>query len=191
MQFNPDPNKQANEVYFFRESNAGVYLHVDLNNSPVQLCESHKHLGIVLDKNLNFHEHIAKKIKICNNLIGRIKHLSFNLPCKSLLTIYKSCVRPHPDYGEIIYDNPENETLINKLEKVQYQACLVITGAFQGTSFQRLYRELGLECLQTRRWYRKMIFFYKILNGLAPKYLFDILPVSKNRHYSTRNKSNL
>ena len=36
-----------------------------------------------------------------------------------------------------------------------------------------------------------MIFFYKILNGLAPKYLFDILPVSKNRYYSTRNQSKL
>ena len=36
-----------------------------------------------------------------------------------------------------------------------------------------------------------MILFYKILNGLAPKYLFDILPVSKNRQYSTRNQSNL
>ena len=36
-----------------------------------------------------------------------------------------------------------------------------------------------------------MIFFNKMLNGLAPKYLFDILPVSKNRHYSTRNQSNL
>ena len=41
MQFNPDPNKQANKVYFSRKSNAGVYLPVDLNNSPVQLCESH------------------------------------------------------------------------------------------------------------------------------------------------------
>ena len=59
------------------------------------------------------------------------------------------------------------------------------------SSRESLYRELGLECLQTRRWYRKMIFFYKILNGLAPKYLFDILPVSKNRHYSFRNQSNL
>ena len=191
MQFNPDPNKQANEVYFSRKSNAGVYLPADLNNSPVQLCESQKHLGIVLDKHLNFHEHIAKKIKICNKLIGTIKHLSFHLPRKSLLTIYKSFVRPHLDYGDIIYDNPENETLINKLEKVQYQACLAITGAFQGTSRESLYRELGLECLQTRRWYRKMIFFYKILNGSAPKYLFDILPVSKNRHYSFRNQSNL
>ena len=32
-----------------------------------------------------------------------------------------------------------------------------------------------------------MILFYKILNGVAPKYLSDILPVSKNRHYSTEN----
>ena len=80
VQFNPDPNKQANEVYFSRKSNAGVYLPVDLNNSPVQLCESHKHLGIVLDKHLNFHEHIARKIRICNKLIGTIKHLSFHLP---------------------------------------------------------------------------------------------------------------
>ena len=69
MQFNPDQNKQANEVYFSRKSNAGVHLPVDLNNSPVQLCESHKHLGIVLDKHLNFHEHIAKKTSHNQTLI--------------------------------------------------------------------------------------------------------------------------
>ena len=129
-----------------------------MNDSPIQLCESHKHLGIVLDKHLNFHEHIAKNIKSCNKLTGTIKHLSFHLPHKSLLMIYKSFVRPHLDYRDIAYDNPENETLINKLEKVQYQAYLAITGAFQGTSRESLYRKLGLECLQTRRWYRKMIF---------------------------------
>ena len=33
-----------------------------------------------------------------------------------------------------------------------------------------------------------MIFFYKILNGLAPKCLYNILPVSKNRDYSKRNQ---
>ena len=79
MQFNPDLNKQANEVYFSRKSNAGVYLPVDLNNSPVQLYESHKHLGIVLDKHLNFHEDIAKKIKICSKLVGTISYLFFYL----------------------------------------------------------------------------------------------------------------
>ena len=80
---------------------------------------------------------------------------------KSLLTIYKSFVQPQLDYGDIIYDNPENEALINKLEKVQYQSCLPIIGAFQSTLRESLYNELVLECLQTRRWYKKMISFIK------------------------------
>ena len=122
---------EDNEVYFSRKSSAGVYLPVDLNDSPVQLCKSHKHLGIVLDKRLNFHEHIAKKIKVCNKLIGTIKHLSFNLPRKSLLTIYKSFVRPHLDYGDMIYNNPENETLINKLEKFNIGLALQLQVLFK------------------------------------------------------------
>ena len=122
MQFNPDPNKQANEVYFSRKPNTYDYIPIKLSDIPVQLSESQKHLGIILDKHLNFHEHIRRKIKICNKLIGTIKHLSVHLPRKSLLTICKSFARPHLDYGDIVYDNPVNESLINKLEKVQYQA---------------------------------------------------------------------
>ena len=98
MQFNPDANKQANEVCCSGKSNAGLYLPVDLNKSPVELCESHKHLGIVLDKRLNFHEHITKRIKICNKIIGTIKHLPFHFPSKSLLLTYLlhglTCVVP-------------------------------------------------------------------------------------------------
>ena len=50
-----------------------------------------------------------------------------------------------------------------KLEAVQYNACLAITGAIRGTSRERLYRELGLETLNNRRWSRKLFFFYKII----------------------------
>ena len=71
MQFNPYSNKQANEVYFSRKSNPTAHLPVDLNNTSVQLSGSYKILGIVLDKHLNFHEHIAKKIKICNILMAQ------------------------------------------------------------------------------------------------------------------------
>ena len=60
MSFNPDPNKQANEVCFIRKSNAEGYLPIELNNEPVQMCESQKHLGLVLDRHLNFNEHIEK-----------------------------------------------------------------------------------------------------------------------------------
>ena len=41
--------------------------------------------------------------------------------------------------------------LLNKLESVQYNAALAITGAIKGTSKERLYEELGLESLSNRR----------------------------------------
>ena len=132
MQYHLDPNKQANEVHFSRKSNIGDYIPIKLNDNPVQLCESQKHLGVILGKHLNFHEHIERKIKIRNKLTVTIKHLSVHLTRKSLLMIYKSFLRPHLNYGNIIYDNPVNESLIDKLEKVQYQACLGITGAIEG-----------------------------------------------------------
>lgn len=59
---------------------------------------------------------------------------------------------------------------------VQYNASLAITGYFRGTSKNKLYSELGLESLADRRFSRRLIFFYKIWNGLAPKYLSRYLP---------------
>ena len=56
------------------------------------------------------------------------------MPRDSLLTIYKAFVRPHLDYGDIIYDNPGNASFIQKLEVIQYNASLAITGCFRGTS---------------------------------------------------------
>ena len=190
MQFNPDPNKQANEVYFTRKTTSHDYLPIIFNGNRVQQCNSQKHLGLILDKQLNCNEHVDKKIIICNKLIGSIKYPSSLLPRKSLLTIYKSFIRPHLDYCDILYDNPANETLINCIEKVQYKACLAITDAIQGTSCDSLYQELGLESLRVRRWYRKMIFFYRIVNELAPKYLTDILPTANNCSYCTRSQTN-
>ena len=83
-----------------------------------------------------------------------IKKLSYTLPTDALLTIYKSFVRQHFDYGDIIYDQPQNESLCNKLESIQYNAPLAITGACRGTSKIKLYKELGLEFLKSRRWFR-------------------------------------
>ena len=58
------------------------------------------------------------------------------------------------------------ESVKDKLEMVQYNAALVITGALKGTSRNLIYRELGLESLAELRWSRKIFFFHKIMNSL-------------------------
>ena len=63
MQFNPDPNKQANEVIFSRISNSNSfpYTPVKFNENNITKCSYQKHLGIVLDSKLNFNTHIDQK----------------------------------------------------------------------------------------------------------------------------------
>ena len=68
-------------------------------------------------------------------------------------------MRPHLDYGDIIYDQPNKESLNQKIERIQYNAALAITGAIKGTYQKRLYNQLGLESLKFRRWFRKLCTF--------------------------------
>ena len=77
-----------------------------------------------------------------------------------------------------------------KLESTQYFACLAITGAIRGTSYEKLNQELGLETLQSRQWFRKLSLFYKIVNNQSPSHLFVYIS-SSDRIYNTRNAANV
>ena len=50
------------------------------------------------------------------------------------MQIYKSFVRPDLDYGDIIYDQPNNASLSDKIESVKYHPALAIAGATKGSS---------------------------------------------------------
>ena len=139
-----------------------------------------------LDEKLNFHDHINAKTLKANQGIGIIKRLSNTLPRKSLLTIYKSFIRSHLDYCGIIYDQPNNESFCTKIECIQYNATLVITGAIKGTSQTKLYKELGLESLKFRRWFRQLCTFFKIKTSGKPEYLFKLIPIGQHS-YNTQS----
>ena len=161
MQFNPYPNKRANETIFFRKliSNNLPHRPVKFNSNNITSCSHQKHLRVILDSNLNFDTHISQKVKKCNKMIDLTRILSVNLPRNTLLTICKSFIRLHLDYGDILYGKPSNNNFQNKMEKVQYRACLAITVGIQGTSRKWLYYELGLHSLLKERWRNKLVFF--------------------------------
>ena len=129
MLFNPDPKKQATEVYFSRKLNPDSPLLHDFNDNTVQTVEEHNQLGLSLDKKLDFNIHAENKINKCNKLIGIMKRLSLSILRDILLTICKSFVCPHLAYTDIIYDKSGNVNFESKLERVQYNACLAITSA--------------------------------------------------------------
>ena len=116
ISLNLEVAKQAQEVDFSRKSQKVTHPTVYLNNSPLTRSSNQKHLGIHLDEKLNFVNHIKEKISKANKDVGVIEKLNNTLSRKVLLTLCKFFVRPHLDYGDIIYDQPNNESFCNKLE---------------------------------------------------------------------------
>ena len=54
----------------------------------------------------------------------------------------------------------------------------------------KLYKKLGFEPLQQRRWYRKLCYFFKLIKSKSPKYLFNNIPTVRST-YRTRNIDNI
>ena len=88
-----------------------------------------------------------------------------------------------------MYDKPRNLNFESKIEKIQYKACIAITGTIQGTSRERLYDELGLISFGKRRWYNKLTFFYKIVNGTLTDYLHSCIESFPQNKYPLRSVS--
>ena len=63
------------------------------------------------------------------------------LPLRSLLIIYKFFILSRTHHGDVIYGQPFNASFSNKIESVQYNAVLPITGSIKGSSRDKLYQE--------------------------------------------------
>ena len=73
--------------------------------------------------------------------------------------MYKALVHSHLDYCDAIYHVPSIihqpplgmtlNSLMEKVERIQYQAVFAISGAWQGSSHSKIYDELGWETIRS------------------------------------------
>ena len=110
MNFNPDPNKQAQEIIFSRKKTASLHPVVYFDDKPVKSSQTHKHLAMILDSNLSYKDHIKSILNKVNKTIGVLRKFQLILPRHSLITIYKTFIRSHLDYGDVIYDRVISST---------------------------------------------------------------------------------
>ena len=177
MRLNPELSKKAKKTVFSRKTKKLSHPTLVFNNNSVLQPSSQKHLGVTLDVKLTFVEHLNNVLNKVDKTIDLLHKLQNLLSRSTLITIYKAFVRPHLDYGDILYDQTCNSSLHEKLESIQYNACLALTRATRGSSKEKIYQELCFESLRVRRWHKKYYLFYKVLNNEPPQYLFNLIPV--------------
>ena len=112
-----------------------------------------------------------------------------------LEVIYKLYVRPHLDYGDVIYHSANtNKTDISefsnfndslkKAESIQYEAARIVSGAWRGTSMTKLYDNLGWESLNNHRIMRKLCILHETTITNFPLYLHNIVNARSYREGS-------
>ena len=190
MVFNPDITKQAIGVIFSCKDKKPDHPDLSFNGVPVARKAFTKHLGVFLDSRLNFSKHIKEKVAVATKGLSLLKFLSSFVDRNVLSISYKMYIRPHLDYGDILYHN-QRADLMDLIERIQYKAALIVTGCWQGTSRIKLYEELGWESLADRRWLRRLTVYYKISNGLTPSYLSDHIPKRSDINMVLRNRDDI
>ena len=99
-------------------------LSVEIKSTQLEKCNSYKYLGIIIDKDLNWKEHIqyltTKVLKAC----GAIAKLRHCVCVETLKNVYYSIVYSYIRYGFIIWGNSSSSALaslhtaINKVLRI-------------------------------------------------------------------------
>ena len=121
-----------------------------------------KDLGVTIDSELLFEEHIAEKVMKANQMVGLIRRSFSYLSPKTFKQLYSAFVRPHLEYAQVVW-NPKLRKHVNMIERVQKRATKLIDG-YKNLSYGDRLRKLQIPTLEFRRAFGDMVEVYKHLN---------------------------
>ena len=183
LKFNPSKCKK---MVITRQQNLTtpprmLYDHQQGKRTVIEEIAIEKDLGVHIDNNLNFKEHIGTIIKKANKMLGIIRRSFINLDKTIFVPLYTSLVRSHLEYAQAVW-SPYLKGDIQRLEQVQRRATKLVNGTKKMNYTERL-KFLKLPTLLHRRKRGDMIETYKVLHGL---YDHDCVPTLHKATSHTR-----
>ena len=129
-------------------------------------------LGVTIDSEVKFEEHISKKVNKANSIVGLIRRSFTHLDGYLFKRLYTTFVRPHLEYAQAVW-SPISQKLIDMLENVQKRATKMVDG-YANLDYQERLRKLDLPTLVYRRARGDMIEVYKHFHAYDQDLIPDI-----------------
>ena len=161
---------------------------IEVDQCEVKRSKSVKYLGIIMDEQLKFHEHINAKCKLAALNLHRIKSIRKHLSVESAKQLASTFVLSHFDYcNALLYGLPA--VTRNKFQRLQNRtAKMVLRRRYCDSSTQALY-ELHWLPISYRVQFKIIVLVFKCLQNKAPKYLIGLLEIKTFTH-NTRLSQN-
>ena len=166
-----------------QQSNLNIKF-MDVNLDTVN---SIKYLGVTIDSNLSWNDHVSNLCKKVSPKIELLRKLKHKLPINQLNTIYQSIIQPHFDYCISVWGHTTANN-IKMLQRLQNRAARIITGMYDWEqSATELVSNMGWMNMTQRITYFTSLLVFKSMNSQTPKYLSEGISRSNNIHYNTRS----
>ena len=147
----------------FEKRKKGEEPQLTLHGSRVQVRESTRYLDLIIDKRLNWKDHVDHLRAKCTssvNLIKHVSHLSWRADRKTL-RLYTTLLQSKLDYGAQVY-GASKSNVFKRLEPIQNACLRAITGAFWSSPAVILCVETGMLPLDFSRDMLTLKHFFKI-----------------------------
>lgn len=162
---------------------------VIIGSEQIERVDEIKYLGVIIDDRLSFMSHLDYIKKKLNSKLALFRRLDSDLNAENKILLYKSLVAPHFEYcSSILFCLSDSN--IQELQKMQNKFMRNILKMNRFTSSDFMLDALCFQSVKQRLTFNMMKMFYKIENGLMPKYLQRYLKKNNTRYnYSSRRKS--
>ena len=141
-----------------------------IGDAQVENVDHTKYLGVMIDKNLNWSEHINNVRTKVSRGIGFLKYSRKFLPRNTLSKIYRGIVEPHFRYCCSVWGSCGVTRLLT-LQKLQNRAARIVTRSNFDSSAKPLIHNLKWPNINDIIGSETATIMYKSLNGLVPEYL--------------------
>lgn len=153
-------------------------LKISLHDMHLSLVSNEKVLGVQIDDNLSWTQHVSKISKKISTNVWLLSKIKNYLSVEHRILFYKSYIQPHIDYANVIWGNAAKTSLM-RIERLQRRACRVILN-YNVENIHQSMNDLKIMTLSERIFIRKAKFMFKVSNSITPDYINTIFTKRQN-----------
>ena len=161
-------------------------LQILINGSTIKQVKHKKTLGIIIDNELKWTEHIEEQCRKLSSAIALLRRAKPYVPHNDLLCMYNSLVLPYFTYCSTVW-NDGNKTNLEKLYKMQKRAARTITGSNYDIRSKTIFWNLGWSPIENIFKRRELLITFKAIRCIAPEYICDMFAYCENVYHQMRS----
>ncbi|CAM1312392.1 Uncharacterised protein r2_g2279 [Pycnogonum litorale] len=161
-----------------------------INNNKIDRVKSVKFLGLTLDEDLNWKDHVKKLRSNLNKYIRLFYRIRSFMPMNLLRNLYFSYIHSHLTYANEVW-GLASKTTLRTLQIIQKKFIRIITHSQPKDHTAPLFNKLNIQTMQEIHHFKICLLAYRILKERTTVYhAVDIQTTSNIHVHYTRNNNN-